>query len=595
MKDIKIIINKSTRMVKLSKTMIGNDGENLQSNFVFEFEDEFVNGQARLEYIIDSETKYVFLDRDGETYTTPVKSFLTKKGTINMQLVILEGTDEENVPIFKSNMFYVYCNPSINAEIEEPEVSSDWFEMANTKLNQADNLNITTTPIQGGVQIDTTSKNGETNSTEVVNGKDGKDGADGYTPVKGKDYFTQSDINEIVQKVLAQIPTSEGVAELITPITYEELKTLRDNAELVAGMFYRITDYVTTTIQEATQSAGHQFDIIIRALDENTLDEEAKAIQSENDEYFANSNLTGWQVWYTLDNDTSKYAWADENGKGVIYRLIDENGNDAPYDFKNIQMLDANNSEDTTYYYTFDSKGVDHSLNGSKCFNNEINKYIDGTQRVNRIIFKCNNAEVSTNFFDFECYNNTMGSCDHMKFGRECYGNVFGGLNHLCTFDTKFRNNVVGSETQSIQVGQGASNNNFANCIYYSTFGNYFRNNKVCEYTYYSSFGHYVQNFIMGKNADELGQYMRYLTIENGVTYVNLYKKDATTKKYMENIKICSGTCGSSSNRINIEVEELEQKYAITFGNNSKGELKKYCVADLTDIPTYEDGDEVSY
>ena len=426
-------------------------------------------------------------------------------------------------------------------------------------------------------------------------GTSGTNGKDGKTPVKGTDYYTEADKQEMVNLVLEEIPTSEGVAELMTPVTYEELKTLRDNAELVAGMFYRITDYVTTSIQEATQSAGHQFDIIVRALDEKTLDEEAKAIQSENDEYFANSNLTGWQVWYTLDNDTSKYAWASENGKGVIYRLIDENGNDAPYDFKNIQMLDANNSEDTTYYYTFDSKGVDHSLNGSKCFNNEINKYIDGTQRVNRIIFKCNNAEVSTNFFDFECYNNTMGSCDHMKFGRECYGNVFGGLNHLCTFDTKFRNNVVGSETQSIQVGQGASNNNFANCIYYSTFGNYFRNNKVCEYTYYSSFGHYVQNFIMGKNADELGQCMRYLTIENGVTYVNLYKKDATTKKYMENIKICSGTNGTSSNRINIEVEELEQKYAIVYGNNSKGELKKYCVADFTDIPTYEDGDEVSY
>ena len=214
MKNIIIKINKETRMVELTRTTIGNDGENLQGNFVFEFEDEFVNGQARLEYIINNEKNYVFLDKTEETYMTPIKSFLTKKGTIDMQLDILQGTDEENVPIFKSNMFYIHCNNSINAEVEVEEVSSDWFEKANTKLNQADNLNITTTPIQGGVQIDTTSKNGETNSTEVVNGKDGKDGkdgADGYTPVKGKDYFTQSDINEIVQKVLAQIPTSEGV------------------------------------------------------------------------------------------------------------------------------------------------------------------------------------------------------------------------------------------------------------------------------------------------------------------------------------------------------------------------------------------------
>ena len=42
-------------------------------------------------------------------------------------------------------------------------------------------------------------------------GKDGKDGADGYTPIKGVDYFTQADIDEIARKVLTQIPTSEGV------------------------------------------------------------------------------------------------------------------------------------------------------------------------------------------------------------------------------------------------------------------------------------------------------------------------------------------------------------------------------------------------
>lgn len=214
MKNIIIKINKETRMVELTRTTIGNDGENLQGNFVFEFEDEFVNGQARLEYIINNEKNYVFLDKIEEAYMTPIKSFLTKKGTIDMQLVVLQGTDEENVPIFKSNMFYIHCNNSINAEIEEPEVSSDWFEMANTKLNQADNLNINAIQTSQGTNINITDKQGVTSSTEVQNGKDGvdgKDGKDGYTPIKGVDYFTQSDINQIVNQVLARIPTSEGV------------------------------------------------------------------------------------------------------------------------------------------------------------------------------------------------------------------------------------------------------------------------------------------------------------------------------------------------------------------------------------------------
>ena len=374
--------------------------------------------------------------------------------------------------------------------------------------------------------------------------------------------------------------------KLLTNITYEELKQLADNSKLEVGAIYRITDYVTTSTQPNTQSAGHQFDIIVRALGENILSEEAKAIQSENDEYFANSNLSAWQVWYTLDNDISKYGWADEeNGKGVIYRLIDENGNDAPYDFKNIQMQDANNSDDTNYYYTFDNNGTDHSLNGSLCFDNKMERYVDKNQKINRNIFKSRGNETSTNVFDYECYNNTFNNTTTtLKFERECYGNVFGGYNHMSRFGTKFRNNSVGSETQSITVGQGASNNTFGANIYYSTFGNYFRNNKVARYTYYSSFGHYVQNFIMGTDENNVGHHMRFLTIENGVTYVNLYKTDTTTTTYMENIKICSGTNGTSSNRINIEVEELAQKYAITYGKNSSGELVKYCEEDVQDV-----------
>lgn len=387
-----------------------------------------------------------------------------------------------------------------------------------------------------------------------------------------------SDVGEVVV-----VHKGGGVSTLVIPIAYSQLKSLADSSSLIAGMTYRITDYITTSTQESTRSAGHPFDIVVQALSENALSETATAIRHEGDEHFANSSLSAWSIWYTLDNDTTRFAWADaENGKGVIYRMIDEWGNDCPYDFKNIQMLDANNGADDTYYYTFDSNGLDHSLNGSKCFSNVIEKYIDGTQRINRIIFKkCGTTEVSTNFFDFECYNNTLGSAtDHLKFGRECYGNVLYGMNHLCTFDTKFRNNSVGSETQSIQVGQGATGNVFASNIYYCSFGNYFRNNVLCKYLYYSTFGHYVQNIILGQSNEVVGKYMRFLTFENNVQYVNLYKTNTTTSTSMENVKLCSGTVGTSASRLMIEVSELAQKYAITYAKNSSGELVKYCDAD---------------
>lgn len=43
-----------------------------------------------------------------------------------------------------------------------------------------------------------------------VKGKDYFDGNDGYTPVKGKDYNTPEDKAELVQSVLAALPTWEG-------------------------------------------------------------------------------------------------------------------------------------------------------------------------------------------------------------------------------------------------------------------------------------------------------------------------------------------------------------------------------------------------
>jgi hypothetical protein len=443
--------------------------------------------------------------------------------------------------------------------------------------------------IEGGHRVTITDKDGA-KTFDVMNGVDGKDGFSptvSVTSIEGGHRISITDKDGT--NTFDVMDEQGGVAELSAPITYNNLKTLVNNSLLVSGMLYRITDYVTTTVQENTQSANHRFDIIVRALTESTLDEEAKATQHEGDEHFAASNLGCWQLWYSLDNDTSRFAWADaENGKGVIYRLIDENDNECPYDFKNIKMRNPLNTADESYYYTFDNNGADHSLNGNLCFNNVINKYIVTAQEINNIIFtNTGNLDVSSNFFDVQCHNNVFTRAQrNNRFGRECYGNNFLGYNYVNTFDTKFRNNTVGAESQSMQFGQGATGNIIGANTYYCRFGNYFRYNNTCRYMYYSEFGHYVQYRILGESAETPGQYMRFLTFENNVQYVNLYKTDTATKTYMENIKICSGTVGKSASRIMIEVSELAQKYAITYANNSSGELVKYCDADGGDIDT---------
>lgn len=130
-----------------------------------------------------------------------------------------------------------------------------------------------------------------------------------------------------------------SLGKLYVKITYSALMALRDSSQLIPGCFYRITDYECSTTQEDTRSAGHRFDIIVRADGVDRLNEVASAMHHEGDEYFKDNKLEAWQIWYCLDNDADRFHWADaENGKGVVYRMIDEFKNDCPYDFKNIQF-----------------------------------------------------------------------------------------------------------------------------------------------------------------------------------------------------------------------------------------------------------------
>ena len=264
-----------------------------------------------------------------------------------------------------------------------------------------------------------------------------------------------------------------SVASLMTEVTWQQLKDLRDSGKLVAGMKYRMIDYDTYTSQEGTESAMHPFDLILTALDNKTLSEECSAIQSARDvdDYFANSNLGAWKVSYCLDNDINRFSWAtkkgitcilesvlplvldyygdfewngntyvayrfdygnlagagttiyiyalysktptigdvpnyalidgtalgeegfidqtadmgsmfsvsavsEAEGKGVIYRLIDEYNNDVCYDFKNILFVEK--SATGTFYTTYTFKGVTNEEDGSllylysSCRNNVI-------------------------------------------------------------------------------------------------------------------------------------------------------------------------------------------------------------------------------
>ena len=159
------------------------------------------------------------------------------------------------------------------------------------------------------------------------------------------------------------------------PTTYSELRALRDNGQLAKGAFYRITDYSTEVNESFSffgndflcQSAHHDFDIIVLALSNDTLSEDAMAINhgggstngngddnngggtdnggddnggekattksrntvagtkasnqddtedEEDEDYFAKSDLSAWELKYSLDVDMIRYPWAKPSGGG---------------------------------------------------------------------------------------------------------------------------------------------------------------------------------------------------------------------------------------------------------------------------------------
>ena len=203
---------------------------------------------------------------------------------------------------------------------------------------------------------------------------------------------------------------NDGIQPSSVSLTYSELKQLRDSSSLIPGTQYRITDYISTTTQEGTTQEWCPFDVIVIANSIDTLNESAFAIQHDGDIYFSNSNLSAWKLKYCLDNDESRFLWADTiNGKGVIYELIDEFNNSAPFDFKSIKI---NSYVTLINHYIFASnleiEADDYSLTGN-VVNNKINPCFNenGQQIINGVFMshEYNDCQIKNNYIGYNVNN----------------------------------------------------------------------------------------------------------------------------------------------------------------------------------------------
>lgn len=438
-----------------------------------------------------------------------------------------------------------------------------------------------------------------------------------------------------------------AAAKLAVSITYAALKALRDGGNLVPGTWYRITDYACTTSQGDTMSAGHQFDIIVLAIDGSHLSEKAyaahhgSAVRNENDDnqsgeiegevegsrsvdedYFANCRLEAWELMYCLDNDTERFAWACDGtdkfyiefveketvrlyrtaiiedgtvwqfgeggisvytaadpavgdnfyqdsslqtsageitaavevegveGKGVIYRMIDEFGNDCPYDFKNImfkrfeitEVTDTQgnaindyelegqwglpnpkvsvDSETSEWFYTFSSVNdgtvTDASLNlnydivansdGSGAGNNVIKNLGEGMLYLNNIVFINTEGDLTCfgNRFGTDCGNITFGDfCTYNTFGNGCGGNTFGNSCGGNTFGNNCFSNTFGNSCAFNTFGNECYNNTFGNNCGDNTFGNDFQSNTFGNGCNGNTFGNFCSGNTFGNDCGD--------------------------------------------------------------------------------------------
>lgn len=212
---------------------------------------------------------------------------------------------------------------------------------------------------------------------------------------------------------------------------------------------------------ENTRSAGHVFDIIVTALDESTLSNEAKATHHDGDTYFANCNLGAWELKYCLDNDTNRFAWADENsGKGVIYYMKDEFQNECPYDFKNIQFMrwedehgnysgTAGDEEDGVYVYTFnsfpspDDESEDYSMSDENSVHHNVVNFYNQDSDLQIL---SNNV-----FFSYDNYNNTLG----VNCNENTILGSYNTLSYWCSRNIISYENIIGSHCDNNYIQGG--------------------------------------------------------------------------------------------------------------------------------------------
>ena len=365
-------------------------------------------------------------------------------------------------------------------------------------------------------------------------------------------------------------------------VTWSELKTLRDGGLLTAGQWYRITDYQCTTTQENTQSAGHQFDIIVRADSTDTLNENAYAAHHAGDTYFANSKLEAWKLLYCLDN----IAWSLKPSATCTFQKT----GGSPHD--NIGYVGTEERNGTTwhkwdlsqygmeiyanYFYTASIAAGDAYADtmgqwkkvgtvsnvvtsdaqgkgtitwmkdefGNECPYDFKNIQFKWTSAITQSGIKAN---VFYYTFSVATGTNDATVTDHSLNGFYCYNNriekwITNSIQKL-NFNV-FRNTSTTNNCYSNTFGNNCRMYTFGNNCFSNTFGN------NCDYNTFVN-NCYSNTFVNGCSSNTfLKDYSRYIIIEDGNKYISITStKTTSSSNILQNFTVAQGVNNTTTRK----------------------------------------------
>ena len=277
----------------------------------------------------------------------------------------------------------------------------------------------------------------------------------------------------------------------------------------------------------------------------------------------------------------------EEGGQGTIYFMKDENGNQASYDFKNIQFkrwivtdsmtgrtgftdkylgvlnnlpanLSVDDEDDFVWAYTFSSDAAggeqeDFSLDG------KANNVYDNIIEESTDFVLPNNV-----FFGAYCYSNHLKrNCNQNSFSQNCFRNSF---SQGCS------NNSFSQNCHQNSFSQNCSNNSFSQNCYNNSFSQYCQNNSFSQSCSRNSFSQYCSQNSFSQNCTNIHLF-------EGVQYCDV---TGTGSGNPQNAQILSGMVGTSQSHLSVSIAK-GKNYTQMIGKNTSGTVKVWNPADLAE------------